>query len=175
MTTPSVEVPDVIGEIVGWRAWKVRGDMRFPLLASVTHSGTVWHPSRWTYATCDEKLVCRKANDVGSHRIPGEHCTCGLYAARDREQLVQLGYGEGGTQRQPVFIGEVGFVGKVIPGSQGWRAEKGRIRRLIVPPDAFRWVEPLERLYRVPVEVATTTVIVSTLKDLVDETLRARS
>ena len=70
---------------------------------------------------------------------------------------MDLGYNRYGDSRDhPVFIGEVGFVGKVIPGSQGWRAEKGRIRKLFVPHRDWEYVEPLSKLYRVPVELENT-------------------
>jgi hypothetical protein len=53
---------------------------------------------------------------------------------------------------KPVVIGEVGLAGKVIPGSQGWRAEKGRVKHLYVPFHHWRWIEPLAALYNVPVQ-----------------------
>jgi hypothetical protein len=153
-------VPDVIGEIVGWRAWRVIGqNVKLPMLASVTHGKTIWHPDRWTLATCGGKTYCHRCEDG---RVPGEGCSCGMYAAKSREQLVDLGYNRGGDPRRPVFIGEVGFVGKVIPGSQGWRAEKGRIVRLYVPFQHFRYVEWLERLYQVPVLLDNTLNVTPT-------------
>ncbi len=68
---------------------------------------------------------------------------------------MHLGYA---SQRrtQPVFIGQVGFAGKVIPGSQGWRAEKGRIVRLYVPHVYWRYVDPLQEMYRVDVVLENT-------------------
>ena len=151
-----VVVPDRIGEVVGWRAWKVIGEQRFPLLASVTHAGTVWHPDRWTFATCNGDARCTNRESAWLEVIPGTTCSCGLYAAASREQLMHLGYA---SQRrtQPVFIGQVGFAGKVIPGSQGWRAEKGRIVRLYVPHVHWRYVDPLRELYRVDVVLENTT------------------
>jgi len=143
-----IVVPDVVGEIVAYRAWKVIGTKRMPLLGSVTHGGTVWHPDRWTVATCNGKTHCWKCVDK---RVPGEGCTCGLYAARDRRHLSGMGYNkESASRPNPVVIGEVGLVGKVIPGSQGYRAEKGRVVRLFVPFHQWEWIEPLEALYDVP-------------------------
>jgi len=142
-----IVVPDVWGEITGYRAWKVIGTLAFPLLASVTHQGTVWHPDRWTVATCGDDLACHRCPDG---RVPGEGCSCGLYAARDRAHLSKMSYNRE-RAGQPVVIGEVGMVGKVIPGTQGWRAEKGRVKRLFVPFHQYRWMEPLADLYDVPV------------------------
>lgn len=151
----SYDVPDRVGEVVGWRAWQMIEDPgksgRLVLLASVTHRSTIWHPDRWTLATCGGELECRK----GERRIPGEDCSCGLYAAVSRQQLVGLRYNRG-TDDRPVFIGEVAFAGKVIPGRQGWRAEKGRIHRLYVPHTLWRYVDPLEELYNVEVVLDNT-------------------
>lgn len=97
-------------------------------------------------------------------RIPGERCSCGLYAASSRAQLVKLGYANEHSGDQAVFVGEVGFVGKVIPGSQGWRAEKGRIRKLYVPFHRWQYVEALEALYGVPVVLDNTSSVVPTLE-----------
>src|SRR5262249_30305685 len=137
-----------VGEITGYRAWKVIGERSFPLLASVTHKETVWHPDRWTYATCQGDLACHRCVDG---RVPGEGCTCGLYAARDRAHLTTMHYNRPAKDGRPKVIGEVGFAGKVIPGSQGYRAERGRVKRLFVPFAEWRWIEPLEELYQVPV------------------------
>jgi hypothetical protein len=149
-------IPDVIGEVVGWRAWKVVGGLTFPLLASVTHAGTVWHPDRWTLGTCNGDLECRRRAENPDAYVPGEHCSCGLYAASTRAQLVKLGYAKPGSGELVKFIGEVGLAGKVIAGTQGWRAEKGRIVRLYVPFHDWRFVDPLEALYRVPVVLENT-------------------
>jgi len=153
-----IVVPDVLGEIVGWRAWRVVGNPKFPLLGSVSHTSTLWHPDRWTLATCGGADTCHRA--VGAdRRIPGESCTCGMYAAKSREQLVSLGYNREADPLHPVFIGEVGLVGKVIPGKQGWRAEKGRVVRLYVPFHRYEWVEALESLYQVPVLLTNTASV----------------
>src|SRR5262245_27875431 len=124
-----MRVPDVLGEIVAWRAWKVIGTRKLPLLASVTYGQMIWHPDRWTFALCGKRTECSRSLDGG---VPGESCSCGMYAAKTRRQLVSLGY-NAYSDRQVVFVGEVGLAGKVIPGTQGWRAERGRIRRLYVP------------------------------------------
>jgi hypothetical protein len=155
---PDLRVPDVVGEIIGWRAWQVvGGPHEFPLLKSVTHKSTLWHPNHWTLATCQGEPVCKKGTLVrprNDGRIPGEGCRCGLYAARDRAHLIQMGYHRAGGQI--VFIGEVGLTGKVIPGDQGWRAEKGRIVRLYVPFEHWAYVDRLEQVYEVPVLLDNT-------------------
>lgn len=140
MTTP----PDLVEEIVGWRAWIVRlRELRTPILYSVTRREWVaWPADRWTVAEC--------AKD---HDPPGEKCSCGIYAARDRDQLDGLGYADGAILH---VIGEVGLAGRVVVGTQGWRAEKARPRRLLVPHDHWQLVELFERAYSIPVELGWT-------------------
>jgi hypothetical protein len=142
----NIVVPDVAGEIVGYRAWQITGTKKFPLLASVTYSSQ-WKPWTWTVATCDRtsgpETSCSESHDG---RVPGELCTCGMYAANSMEQLLGLGYASYDLNR-PIVVGEVGFAGKVIPGTQGWRAEKGRVRKLWIPPPFWKLVEPLKVIY----------------------------
>jgi hypothetical protein len=147
------DTPLMLGETLGWRAWVVIAETsRAPRLRSATHSSTVWPTNRWTAATCGGELHCRQ-DDGGDRRIPGEHCRCGLYAARDLEQLLGLGYASWGG-RDTVVVGQVAFAGKVIPGTQGWRAERGRIARLYVPFSKAELGKRLSEVYAVPVEFA---------------------
>jgi len=147
MQPDEIVVPDVFGEITGFRAWKILGTRKLPLLGSATHKGTVWHPDRWTHATCGGETVCHRSPD---RRVPGESCACGMYAARDRRHLSGMSYVREHDEH-PVLIGEVGLAGKVIEGPQGWKAERARIKRLYVPFHHYRWIEPLAALYQVPV------------------------
>lgn len=147
-----LRIPDVVGEISGYRAWRVEWCGRVPRLFSInahTHSvdldDAMWPAARWFEAKC---------NKCTPDEIPDEHCSCGLYAAKTIEQLVGLHYGAYGDELDDKVIGEVGFAGKVIEGSQGWRAEKGRIVHLWVPISKWEWVGPLEAAYRVPVSLA---------------------
>ena len=150
--TADIVVPDVVGEVIGYRAWRVGGLPRFPMLYSASHAGTYWATNRWTHAECAGQPVCKATGG----RIPEEACTCGMYAAASLEQLIQLGYGNYGDSGNVHVLGQVGFAGKVVPGSQGWRAEKGRIVRLYVPYCEPHVVGPLASIYRVPVELANT-------------------
>jgi len=145
-----LRIPDVVGEVSGWRAWKRVGSILVPRLMSVTatsfsveHSDAIWPTNRWYRAQCPH----------GHTDVPTEGCKCGIYAARDRDQLIALKYGNY-TKESSRVIGEVAFAGKVIPGSQGFRAERARIKRLFVPYEDWRWADPLARAYNVPVEVA---------------------
>jgi hypothetical protein len=120
-----VMVPDVAGEILGWRAWKVEWDVTSQSyeLHSATR-GYTWPKNSWAYAHCAAR----------GHAPPGEKCSCGMYAAKTREQLLDMSYHVYDTN--DVVVGEVAMAGKVIPGTQGWRAERRGI-------EAVRALHPL--------------------------------
>jgi hypothetical protein len=143
-------VPDFTEEATGFRAWKLVGPRRSPRLASVTWSEGgapfIWPARRWTFAKC-------RAN-CGD--IPGERCTCGIYAARTRAHLIgELGYAAY-SEDDPKVIGEVGLAGKVIPGTQGWRAEKARVTKLYVPAEHWKLAVPLAKTYHCKIAVDNT-------------------
>ena len=144
----SDRIPDVLGEVSGWRAWQIVGTLAFPRLMSVNAASRVgaenalWATDRWFYARCAK----------GHTDIPVPSCSCGLYAARDRDHLIQLAYGAYGGNRVNA-VGEVAFAGKVITAKQGYRAEKGRIKSLMVPYEFWEWAAPLSEAYNVPVEL----------------------
>lgn len=147
-----VAIPDVLGEIVGWRAWQIIGNRHVPRLRSVTWSSHFWPTDRWTFASCHGEDVCGASEDG---KIPGECCSCGLYCAKSREQLVSLGYNTYGDHSK-VVVGKVGLAGKVIPGSQGWRAEKARVVELYLPFEFRKFAAALERDYRTTVVLDNT-------------------
>jgi hypothetical protein len=153
-------VPDVIGEVVGWRAWNVVGTMRVPRLMSINQAGfsvmhldAIWPTNRWFLAKCPHGHTAGAHDDA----IPVEGCSCGIYSARDRDHLTDLRYGAYGERLEDgsklVAIGEVAYSGKVIPGSQGWKGQKARVKSLVVPYELWRWAKPLGAAYRVSVQV----------------------
>ncbi len=136
--------PDVIGEIVGCRAWRVQTSTLYqPTLISVTR-GTVWRPGRWTTAEC-------KYDNAG---VPHDGHQCGIYAAADWEHLAELGYNRWGGVWDRVVVGEVALAGDVIVGEKGWRAEKARPVRLWVAHTDWQLVRPLMDAYDIPVTLA---------------------
>jgi hypothetical protein len=170
-----------VEELAGWRAWRLIGDRyrsgtswrpaampRFLRLESATQTTDqagvdgVWPTNRWLEARC---LVNHRHNEKGSG-IPVEACTCGVYAAKTLAQLRALPYA---FNREGVVVGEVGFAGKVIEGSQGWRGERARVRRLWLPHGLWMYVEPLEQAYRVPVGFARVVRGEIVLDEDVDE------
>jgi hypothetical protein len=144
--------PDLTQAVEGWRAWKVKPELPPfglpPKLHSVTYSDCFWEPRKLARASClfDEE---HNAPDT----IPVEECTCGFYAAKDLDHLLgEMGYArydiEDGWIR---VVGQLALWGKVIEGSQGWRAEYGYPVRIFVPFEAAHLGVPLRKAYGVPV------------------------
>lgn len=169
-----VRIPDVLGEVLAWRAWELVGTEQTPRLASVTASKAsirngeayaIWPTGRYFMAQCPNGHI---------EGLPVESCSCGLYAAKDMQQLIQLGYGAYGAGWQKKIVGQVAFSGKVIEGSQGWRAERGRVYRLWFPHELDASIgERLAEAYKVPVEPAQWhDREFRTLDDLAERVLR---
>lgn len=152
---PAVQVPDAVGVCYGWRSWKVMHQGLTPLLHAVTKSAHHWTPGAPMVATCELH------GDDPDHEVPEETCGCGLYSAKSLEHLYTMSYHEyGGGPDRPTggardtgftVVGRVSLWGKVIEGTQGWRAEAGYPDTLYLPYEAWRLREPLQRFYRVPV------------------------
>lgn len=148
---PDFRAPDAVGLALGWRAWGT--PIRLPRfgvaakLFSVTWRDYYWVPRQHGVARCE------KCGDD----VPGEDCSCGFYCAKTREHLESLGY-EWGKIREDgrvCIMGEVANWGKVIEGTQGWRAQKAYPVRLYVPFEARHLVRPLRESYGVPVLLRT--------------------
>lgn len=147
----TVKAPDEIECVWGWRAWTLKASGPV-LLHSVTHSSCFWTPREPTVATCPYKGR-RK-----SHEVPGDDCSCGLYAAKTLEHLLDhMGYAgydiETGSIR---VVGKVKMWGKVIEGTQGWRAEFGYPERFYVPFEGWRHMERLSNAYGAECELLNT-------------------
>ena len=151
-----IRIPDVAGELLGWRAWMVVGTGPYTRLQSVNaHEAfgvprelCIWPTDRWMFA------VCNKGREG---EVPHEGCRCGLYAAKTREFLMAYGYANyagsqaNGNAYADLVIGVVGLTGKVIPGSQGWKAQRARIVQLEVPFEKEPLARTLHEVYGVPV------------------------
>ena len=140
------------GEVLGWRAWYVKDipGVGLRLQSGYGRFPTVWEPFKVMKAECPN----------GHTDIPmeGIHC-CGFYSALTREHLVDLGYNAyrlGDPFGPIVVIGQIACAGKVIPGTQGWRAAEAWPVRLYVPYDKWQVVKPLRDAYNIPVELDKT-------------------
>ena len=142
---PPAERELYMEEVIGWRAWEVHTLGKLVRLGSVS-VGAHWPVRDWVYAECGGHRVCESSSDG---RVPGEECTCGLYSASSYEHLMSLTYGHYDNRRVRV-IGQVANAGKVIVGTQGWRAEKARVHHLYVPHTHWKVGKALSEQYGVP-------------------------
>lgn len=154
-----VELPDYANVMIGWRAWGVPIDRDGPpRLHSVSHGDYFWTPREPIEATCQRqggRSPGLRARNSSSHEPPMEACSCGLYSAKTREHLTSMSYHKYDAERQAEYhvIGTVSLWGKVIEGTQGWRAQYGYPRELFVPFEAWALAKPLSEAYGVPVRL----------------------
>jgi hypothetical protein len=146
--------PDELGVVTGWRAWRVDpkpDDDGQVLLHSVSHS-YFWVPFEKARASCS---YCEDTDPRSPHCTPGEACGCGFYCARTLSHLRSLGYHTYNPEsNHPTIVGRVACWGKVIPGTQGWRAEYAYPDKLFVPFEfARKLARPVADTYGVPVQL----------------------
>jgi hypothetical protein len=160
---PGIVVPEATSEegiVKGWRSWSLDvtsiGPDR-PLLRSVTHSEVVWPPREEVVARCRKTPGPTGSGRPSSeaHPIPVPDCDCGLYAARTRKHLLSMSYHtyDGELDGMYCVIGLVLMWGNVIPGTQGWRAEKAYPHKLYVPFEAYKYARALKETYGVKVKL----------------------
>jgi|SRR4051812_4007729 hypothetical protein len=142
------KAPDLVGTVEGWRAWGVPASTaRYarPLLYSVTYTEYFWEPRKLSQAQCK-----RCGDDV-----PGEKCRCGFYSAKTLPHLMRMTYHQYDADRLGMFhvVGQVANWGKVIEGSQGWRAQKSYPVALYIPFEAHDLAVRLGDTYGVPVKL----------------------
>lgn len=152
----AVTVPDVMDDVIGWRAWNVITTTDGPRLASQGYGGSgasgLWIPGEPMHALCTRG---------GGHRSPDEGCSCGYYAARTREHLMSLdSYHRYDRSSHPVVMGELQMWGKVIPATLGWRAEIVYPKHVRVPYEFWQLVNPLKEAYGESVDFTLETTLV---------------
>ena len=134
---PAIEIPDSIGEVTGVRAWNIVETYEGPRITSQGYGGDgahgIWNPGEVLTAHCNKRL---------GHRSPDEGCTCGFYAAKDREHLIEIGryhvHRDDKNASDKRVIGTVMMDGKVVPATLGFRGENIWPVEIRVP---FIWPE----------------------------------
>lgn len=142
-TSDTLEVPDELGEVIGYRAWHIADTSDGIRLTSTGWGGkyanAVWIPGEVNAAVCDQ-----------GHTAADEHCRCGFYAARTRDHLLSLNryhlYGKG-QKAVVAVVGQVAMDGQVVTCSQGWRGQNAWPINVCVPYEHWRLVAPLREAY----------------------------
>lgn len=150
--TPDEVIPDLFEPIVAARSWTVGAKGPVPgddtlyqaipespekpyRLWSTAQSHVAWEVGV-NLARCvqDSGRRFRKMGP-GHISIPYESCSCGFYALNTWEQLFQEHPALRPSERENAFrvYGTVKLYGKVIPATNGLRAEKAEVRSLLLP------------------------------------------
>lgn len=106
-------VPDVFGELTGWRLFKYRNLKGGDILLKSTAMSFVWEPH-----------VTKPAQHIGwglHHEAPEGGCYCGYYSLSDpfklRQRTHEITFGQG------FIAGRVSLWGKVVQHNEGWRSQ----------------------------------------------------
>jgi hypothetical protein len=98
--------------------------------------------SRYLTATCGRK------DQEGHGEIPSPGCSCGIYAATDLDVINSYL----STAAPVLGLAEMG--GRVVPGSQGYRAKAARVAAILLIDEALTLphasLRRLAKVYRVP-------------------------
>jgi hypothetical protein len=141
-----VTIPDYISPIVAYRVWQ------WDAIGLKSLNNEHWFPG-----LALEASTARCGNE---HVAPSDGCRCGIYAAKNFQHLVEIGYAGYGVH------GEVYLWGTVVEHRFGWRAQFAYPRTLVLPPDAipFKMSQAESRLetlmaYGVDIAIATAAPI----------------
>ena len=136
-----LRVPDGIDPITGYRIFRVESASGpDPVLASMTTRGFSWAPAGVTEASCPG----------GSEHVPGPGCSCGLYALNTLEDLL-FEFGPCVLAERDSLVARVQLWGRVVVGSRGVRAERGRVAALLPGISQVESAFAVARRYRVQV------------------------
>lgn len=120
-------IPDYISPIVAYRTWKWDADGLKSLNAER------WLPGEALEARCRAFPLILALNG------PHERCSCGIYAAKDVQHLIETGYMAYGQVH-----GEVYLWGKIYEHTLGYRAQYAYPKAFVLPYDVVPYSDELE-------------------------------
>jgi hypothetical protein len=144
-----VIVPNAVGVVVGWRAWKVALVDDGPRLRAMTRLGC--RGGAWWPAGRALQAVCATAR----HAAPQAGCSCGIHAAASYELLEELGFVD--RTGHAVAVGSVALWGRVVQAERGWRAQQAYPREVWLPRPIAHLAARLAAAYDVPVHIRRET------------------
>lgn len=131
------KAPDLIEPFVGWKGLQANDE------------GGLWSPSNDTPWPEGEPLaaVCMRAK----HAPPAASCTCGIYAVKTFDDLLDKGYNWGRAEGGRLWVvAEVNLWGRVRPGRIGYRAQLAYPKRVYVPAHRLPLGALIRARYAVP-------------------------
>jgi hypothetical protein len=140
----TVEVPDGIEPLIGYREWAVLQDGGRPLLRSLFHP-TVWPNDRPLSAVCLRPLIWHGRNGIGHQSVPDSVCECGIYAFRHPDFDTLRG------AKGPKVRGVVRGWGRYVLGASGWRCQFVAVAAFLDDAEDPEATRALARSYRVDV------------------------
>jgi hypothetical protein len=145
-------VPDAVGVVVGWRAWKVAlaadGE---PRLRAMTRLGCCGGAGGWWPARRPLEAMCPGQR----HDAPVAACSCGVHAAASYDVLDELGFVD--DTGHAIAVGIVSLWGRVVETERGWRAQSAYPLRMWLPLSIAHLAPGLARAYRVPTFIRNRT------------------
>lgn len=140
-------MPDYLAPFTAYRVWQWDEDG----VKSLNHAE--WTPGVAFEAKC-ANLESQAAKYEGrpeiqawlrqhEHPVPGEDCSCGMYAGIDLQHLINIGYAGQGIH------GEVLLWGRLVECTLGWRAQYAYPKFFVVPQSMFPFnIREIERRMR---------------------------
>lgn len=118
-----------VGEIVGWRFWKVQLPGLRQLYSSFYNKPVVIEDVPLALRSVAVDYFYRAGEN---HAVPGpdEGARYGFYAFKDAVSLVGYYSGNGKAHKTMYAIGEIALWGTVVEGELGYRGEYCRVHRL---------------------------------------------
>jgi hypothetical protein len=190
-----------IGERVGFRGFHVRGsrlwsigygDYRWVPGENEAHCDRIGKPGKgrtvWVNDPMDPDALVERRIPAGDHgRIPSPNCECGFYAyktealARHRfgggrvllGRSARFGLGNFGTDAYEV-IGKVTLWGRVIRGTDGYRAQFARVVGLVAPDEIQREIADVLDHYEVPALAPSANLATGYITKVLESPLRVR-
>jgi hypothetical protein len=119
-----MQIPDYISPIVAYRTWQWGAEG----LQSLNNLS--WVPKQPMKANCPRQRCGYNPKTGGwINDSPAETCTCGIYAAKNHQHLVDTGYA---GELHVCVHGEVNLWGKIWEHQLGYRAEYAYPRNLTI-------------------------------------------
>lgn len=163
-------IPDALGTVSGWRAWRWNQDT-LRLEPMIIHVPGCWDPDKEvSRARCAVYDMLNLVQPSFQHPVPNDDCDCGIYATKKPTAAygvvrrgtvvgpfdwnIRIGRRTVGLEDDDVVLGRVQMWGRTIEYRKGYRAEFARITDVVGDSPAAR---AAAARYNVPLADPRTT------------------